>query len=499
MRVSPLAVALLIQAALWFWDLRLLPIWGDEQFTLNTAALGWSEIATVLERDIHPPLYYFAIKLWLSLWPASVEPIVAARAFSAACALVSTVALDRLWLRSQKPPVRWTFLALWTLSPCLLLYSRMARSYSLQLLLAVLAIEAAVRWLESKERASALRFAAAEALLLYTHYLPGLAIGAAAGLIGLRRAPKQAMLAGGVITAAYLPWVAVLWSSLGKAAEREAYSLTGNGWLETFLRIAFTGASFTVGEAVNTPLAAIAVVAAPAALGLAVWAGWKQANVRWMIVALAAAIGYLGAAQWVAYPFVPARLLFLLPFLLAGVAWTAGVRRPAGMAVAGVLLISAITGQTLYREQSGFLNKGYLVPYEQIAERIVAESEPETTLVLVDAFNGDPKPLRAVLPEGYELMEALDTDFPKRVRAAIGEASPSAIWQVGATRDVSPTAVRQQVDQILEMDYERADRIELLPYSRFDQVLLERLTGAQPPRSHFQAIRWTRVKTLVGR
>ena len=51
---GPLLAALAAQAALWFWDLRLLPIWGDEQFTLNTVALGWPEVVRALAADIHP-------------------------------------------------------------------------------------------------------------------------------------------------------------------------------------------------------------------------------------------------------------------------------------------------------------------------------------------------------------------------------------------------------------------------------------------------------------
>ena len=40
------------------------------------------------------------------------------------------------------------FLALWVLSPCLLLHARMARSYSMQLALASLAIYTALQWAE---------------------------------------------------------------------------------------------------------------------------------------------------------------------------------------------------------------------------------------------------------------------------------------------------------------------------------------------------------------
>lgn len=490
MRLPPLVAALLVQAALWFWNLGLLPTWGDEQFTLNTVALPWGEIAGTLERDIHPPLYYFALKLWLAIWPPDVEPIVAARAFSAVCTLAATVVLDRLWLQHLRPPARLTFLALWTLSPCLLLYGRMARSYGLQLLLAALAIEAAVRWLNDRKTGAAVRFALAEALLLYTHYLPGLAVGAAAGLLGLRRAPRQAIAVGGLVALLYLPWIAVLASSLGKAAEREAYSLSGSGVVETALRLAFAGVSFTVGEAVNTPLVVAAAVLAPTALGLTAWAGWTQADIRWKLAALTAIIAYFGAAQWVSYPFVPARLLFLLPFLLAGVSWAVGSRMRVATVVGVALGVSAMTGQGMYRLQSGFLNKGYLIPYDEIADRITRETGPEESVTLVDAFNGDPKPLRAALPGNYAVVEATRAEFPDAALHVVEDRRPRIVWYARSTRDVSPNGVHTRAEQLLSERYTQ-DRTCFLPYSDFERRMLSALSGEQPPECHFQLAKWT--------
>ena len=54
---------------------------------------------------------------------------VQARLLSVIFALLGTVALDRLWGARFDERTRITLLALWTLSPCLLLYARMCRSY----------------------------------------------------------------------------------------------------------------------------------------------------------------------------------------------------------------------------------------------------------------------------------------------------------------------------------------------------------------------------------
>ena len=86
----PLPFFLLLQAGLLFYRIDLLPVWGDEQFTLNLVARPWSEIPSALAADIHPPLYYFLTKAWIALpWPGSL--LTQVRALSVVWALLSTV------------------------------------------------------------------------------------------------------------------------------------------------------------------------------------------------------------------------------------------------------------------------------------------------------------------------------------------------------------------------------------------------------------------------
>src|SRR5436309_13477437 len=86
-----LPMCLVAQAALLFWRLDLLPVWGDEQFTLDTSA-QLATIAAIVRSDIHPPLYFVLIHYWMLL-PWSAASIVKARAFSGVWALASTVLL----------------------------------------------------------------------------------------------------------------------------------------------------------------------------------------------------------------------------------------------------------------------------------------------------------------------------------------------------------------------------------------------------------------------
>ena len=106
----PLPFFLLLQAGLLFYRIDLLPVWGDEQFTLNVVARPWSEIPRALAADIHPPLYYFLTKAWVALpWPGSL--LTQVRALSVVWALLSTVLIGFLWLGNSNRSGKVWFLA----------------------------------------------------------------------------------------------------------------------------------------------------------------------------------------------------------------------------------------------------------------------------------------------------------------------------------------------------------------------------------------------------
>ena len=159
-------------------SLNLLPVWGDEHFTLQAAARSLPGVWQTYANDkVNPPLHGLLVHFWLMLpWPAS--KVAAARALSVLFAMLATVVADRLLAKGLEPGARLAFLLLWTTSPCVLLFGRMARAYSLQVLLFLLALGAAVELLKNRRSTtrSVLIFAAWETCLLYTHYVPGLAL-----------------------------------------------------------------------------------------------------------------------------------------------------------------------------------------------------------------------------------------------------------------------------------------------------------------------------------
>src|SRR5438552_1723761 len=139
--LNPLIWALPLQAALLFWHLDLLDPWGDEWYTLTIVPQPLGEIASALAGNIHPPLYFWLLHFWVRV-PLAGTLLEKMRAMSAVWALLATVILYWLWLRREQPRFQRIVLGLWVVCPSLLLYARMARSYTMQLALALIAIYA---------------------------------------------------------------------------------------------------------------------------------------------------------------------------------------------------------------------------------------------------------------------------------------------------------------------------------------------------------------------
>ena len=492
-----LPLALFVQAGLLFYYLDLLPVWGDEQFTINVVRLPWAEIPAVLQADIHPPIYYFLAKLW-TLIPWPVELITQLRAFSAAICLVSTVVVYQLWLDEAESSTRYWFLALWAISPTLLMYSRMARSYSLQLLVAAIAFYCATRCLERpQDRRKLASYVIAVAVLLYTHYLPGIAVAAATGLLLLIMAFRakdksliQPILLSSLgVALLYAPWVPTLVSAVRRVPGADPYYLVSSFLLETVVKLAYLFVSFNFGEAFPVWGIALGVILGPGLL----WLLWKGLRERppWLVhAAVVALIAYLGAAAWVAFPFVGARLLFLLPlyllWLLAG-----RERAPiAGTVICAGMLVVSLGSLSAYYGKTNFLNQGYLVPFDEIAALITAEPASAAAIVLVDGYNTDPAPLLASLEGRLPIVRIRDDASQAEARAEIEGGNFRKIWFLRNAHDISPGSVLTQLETAATAHYEAA-RHNYVPFSPMDAWVASRLGRAETTH-HYQMTEFSR-------
>ncbi len=478
----PLVLFLPIHAALLFYRLGLLPIWGDEDLALERSVQPLAEMLLSLRENVHPPLYYIVAHHWLALcgWGNQIESL---RGLSVLCGLAALLAVDRCWLRSLDLRSRWWFCALWAFSPCLLLYARMGRDYALQLLLGVLLLRAAAQLIRTPGlQRVRVGYALLAALLLYVHYLPALAISAAVAMVlswrlvrrrdlGLVAAVVVPLL---LIALAYAPWLPALADAIERVGRTPPYRLVSNPVLNHGVNLGYAFVSFAFGETLPLPVLAAALLLAPCLLILLAVA--LRRPPEWLApVLLTALVGYAGASRWVSFAFVPARLLFVYPFFLLLLVHGRSRAPRFGNAVCAGLLCVSLAGVGAYFRQEGFLNKSYLIPFDAIAALIRERSLVGETSVVLDEYSTNAKSLLRRLPAGVPGILLSSAEAAGRVRDLAREPTGATVWLVRNTHDVSPGGLVPALEAELGQRY-ALRRHFFVPYATVDRIAM-RLAG----------------------
>jgi len=450
----PLVLCLPVQAVLLFTALGHLPVWGDEQASLERAAMPLPELAASLRTNVNPLLYFAVLRGWMAL-PLPLDPLVQARALSALCLMLATVAIDRCWLRGLDARSRAWFLALWTVSPAAMLYGRMARSYSLQVLLACVALYAGTRYARRPSLDGLVGYSLAATLLLYVHYVPGIAVLAAVAAVMLwrlvrERDPRRVPALGAplVVTGlAFAPWAPAFLAALARVGTAPPPPLFGGRVADDLAAAAFSAVSFTVGESVHVWMLVAAALLAPA-IALLLVRGVRQ-RPEWLpFVLVAAPVAFLGASRWVSYAFVAARVLFLLPFfLLLLVAGGRSAPRLRAVVGAGLLGLS-LAGIQAYVATADFLNQAYVIPAADIGAYISAQSGSGPVTVILDHHSANLTPVKPGLPPGAKLIFLAgdrDAELAKQIAA---EQTDGVVWLVGSAHDVSPLQLNGRVESM---------------------------------------------------
>jgi hypothetical protein len=488
---APLAACLAVQVFLFSFRLNVLSIWSDEWGSLRVVQQSVPAILRFVAVDIHPPLYFLMLHFWVKL-PLGGDLVLRMRLLSVLFALTATIAVDLLWARRLPAGARLWFLALWTTSPCLLLYCRMARSYSLQLLVATVAAYALWRLMERPERRAsrtyAGTYAAALALVLYTHYIPGIALGATGALLlAKRRRWRDLFLSSGLTLVAYLPWLAILGAALWKWTQQTGvHALARNSALEMAVKVVFGCISFSLGESIPD-WALISGVLLSAPIAWLVWVGLKKdSTLAWLVVPTAL-IAFVGVARWVPFHGIPARLLFLFPFYLILLITGREVYPRAATAILAVLALLSCAGVQAYFERSDFLNKGYAMPYREIAAHVSHASTPGRSLVLADATNLDALVFQYYLGPDWNVLLVKTPESLARAVQLAADSRVERIWYLRNTHDVTPGRVNDRLERELTSTWIHGTRQGYLPFSPLQRELAYRLGMPSPP-SFFAAL-----------
>jgi uncharacterized membrane protein len=451
LQAHPLVWALPLQALLLLSNLELLDPWSDEWFTLTTVPQPVSQVISTVAGNVHPPLYYVLLHFWIQV-PWTSSPLASMRAMSAIWAMIATLVIYALWLRREALSFQKMFLALWALSPCLLLHGRMARSYSMQLALASLAIYTAPRWAEQPRNWKRfLAYVGASTALLYTHYLSGLAVAAGVCLTFLVK-KRFALAAAQVIVLAvlYTPWMPILgsvlrhWNWIGITYPYEG----GNVISDQIVRLAYLFISFSFGETLSTVSLLLSVALTP----VVIYALWRAVGTRleWLpIVLMATGIAWIGVTRFEQFVFMPNHLMFALPFFLILI-----LRQLNLFAFVALLAVYA-SADYAYFTRSGFFVKPYAAPYKQMADVIHDGSRGQNAIVAVDRRSFS-QPLLNRLGGSVRVIFLDDEASAREVlEAARSQSSePSEIWLWRRTRDISPGNFVTNLEQDLSVGRE---------------------------------------------
>ena len=208
------ALAVVIGIALRFWTTSHL--WLDEALSVDIARLPLGDIPSALRHDGHPPLYYFLLHGWMSLFG---EGDVAVRSLSG---LFGVLSIPLAWYAGRRAGGRYTALAtvaLLSVWPFAIRYATETRMYSLVICLVFAGYLLISNALERTTAPRLVGIALVTGALLLSHYWAMWLIGSAVLVLAWRAWRRSgddrkatvrvliALCAGGIFL---VPWLGVM-------------------------------------------------------------------------------------------------------------------------------------------------------------------------------------------------------------------------------------------------------------------------------------------------
>lgn len=369
-------------------------IWADEGFTYF--ATQTPDLVGLLRSDVHPPLYFWGIRVWSGAAGTSelALRLPSALAGLLTVALVFRLALDLAHTRGTREAVTFAAFAalMMVLSDLEVDLSQEARMYTVQSALSVAAVLAYVRWLKHGRQGMLIALFLCSAALVYVNYL-GVWVPVTVGLhavLTMRLRPAIPVLAAlGAAAVAALPWLITI--GLQQVGNGAGADRADAGTWDTLLR--YRDIWFGQMWPVTVGLLGVGV-------GALFKASARPAD-RLHGVLLVLWIALPLVLTWVANHFVPVlaahRISHITPVVALLVAL--GLMQfpvPSRMFIAVAVVVSGVTSVDFYRIKG---------PWEQYTNTVAPFVRP-SELVLMEIGGGDSMLeyyFDRTLPEGAEL------------------------------------------------------------------------------------------------
>lgn len=420
-------------------------LWIDEWFTVQNVAGPWETVLPkLIAEERRPPLYWILLKTWSELAGHSE---FALRLLSIAFAATTVTMLWRLGRRLLGSDAAGLAAAAFALSPFVLLFGSMVRSYMLFTAATVFSV---LMWLRCTRRPTGAAWAAYAvvlALLLYIDY-GAIAVVAAHGAWWLARLAlhrdRRAWLGLGALAAAaatFSPWMVVLIGQSARSIGGLAADLASSP-LGVLLKFGMPFVSLAVGETLYpwTPLGVVGVLLPNAAAAYGSWRLWRRGGfaasflLTWIAAALtftatllslvAVDITFLNAASRA--PHLAAAFALLVAY--------GAVQLPVRIRYASIAAMVVVWGAAFanYFTRQEFLNPIYAVPTREVAAQL--RQAPDDALIVAESDTLAPYYYRTN-PGAAELIEVRPNDALLEIQAHIERRSPSQVHLVWFGRD----------------------------------------------------------------
>lgn len=191
-------------------------VWFDESYSAYLVRGSFSEIWNLTAIDVHPPLYYFLLKIWSSVFGYTDVAMRFMSVFFGALGIILLFFLLKKWFGTKVAGGASVMLAL---SPILVRYGQEMRMYTLVFFLVVAGTYALELLIETKKKRYYIIYAVILALGMWTHYFTALAWIAHIIYYKLVRKErvfeKEKILMYALAVAMFVPWIPFFFKQIG--------------------------------------------------------------------------------------------------------------------------------------------------------------------------------------------------------------------------------------------------------------------------------------------
>jgi hypothetical protein len=373
---------------------------SDEISTIYVAKESLARTIHEVVRDVHPPLYFVTAHVFVHLFPAE-----RLRILSALYAFLAFLVLRRLVpMLLPKQSTHLPYLILFASSPFIIFVGRMARYYSLALLLAVIATYCLLAYMRDARRIWCALYFLSILALIYTSYLAVVMILAHVMYILARKGTlsksKKYPLALSLLLAGvcYLPWLVVAVRQYQAVLASGAYHFSiVHGLSRALLNCVYAFYCFALGDSIapwNVLRASVFLLPWIIACTMGIREYKRRRDVQsctglfFFALPLAAALLLLLIAyQQMNLIYVPMRIAFLSPFflLLAAEGFSPPGKKQHTVLLAALLLVNGVSLFNYYTNRET-TNWAYTTPVQDILDTM-NRLRTDDTLTIVDNYN----------------------------------------------------------------------------------------------------------------